>query len=123
MNEQEFFNLWSKFFYGNIIVVLSQKLRVVKVLDFMRDVYKILKGNYGKGRKRQLIRLYVYIFVFQVILIIDGLFWKNIKVVVVKVLLIVIRYVCGLKEIDFKKFKLFMDDLFFKSIVLGSFRV
>lgn len=57
------------------------------------------------------------------ILIIDGLFWKNIKVVVVKVLLIVIRYVCGLKEIDFKKFKLFMDDLFFKSIVLGSFRV
>lgn len=30
---------------------------------------------------------------------------------------------CGLEIIDFKKLKLFMDDLFFKSVVLGSFRV
>lgn len=30
---------------------------------------------------------------------------------------------CGLEEIDFDKFKLFMDELFFKSIVLGSLKV
>lgn len=123
MNEQELPNLWSKLLYGNITVVSSQKPRVAKVLDLMRDVYKISKGNYGKGRKRQLTRLHVHTLAFQVILTTDGSLWKNTKAAAAKASLTATRHVCGSKEIDPKKSKLFMDDSFSKSIVPGSPRV
>ncbi|XP_020621472.1 ADP-dependent glucokinase-like [Orbicella faveolata] len=123
MNEQELPNLWSKLLYGNITVVSSQKPRVAKVLDLMRDVYKISRGNYGKGRKRQLTRLHVHTLAFQVILTTEGSHWKNTKAAAAKASLTATRHVCGSREIDPKKSKLFMDDSFSKSIVPGSPRV
>ena len=123
MNEQELPNLWSKLLYGNITVVSSQKPRVAKVLDLMRDVYKISKSNYGKSRKRQLTRLHVHTLAFQVILTTKGSNWKNTKAAAAKASLTATRHVCGSEEIDPKKSKLLMDDSFSKSIIPGSPRV
>lgn len=123
MNEQELPNLWSKLLYGNITVVSSQKPRVAKVLDLMRDVYKTSKKDYGKSRKRQLTRLHVHTLAFQAILTRKGSNWKNTKAAAAKASLTATRHVCGSEEIDPDKSKLFMDDSFSKSIVPGSPKV
>lgn len=123
MNEQELPNLWSKLLYGNITVVSSQKPRVAKVLDLMRDVYKASKKNFGKGRKRQLTRLHIHTLAFQAVLTTKGSKWKNTRAAAAKASLTATRHVCGSEEINPKKSKLFMDDSFSKSIVPGSPRV
>ena len=124
MNEQELPNLWSKLLYGNITVVSSQKPRVATVLDLMRDVYKVSKENYKKGRKiRELTRLHVHTLAFQAILTTKGSNWKNTRAAAAKASLTATRHVCGSEEIDPKKSKLFMDDSFSKSVVPGSPRV
>ena len=121
MNEQELPNLLSKLLYGNVTVVSSQKPRVAKVLDLMRDVYKACKENYKVGKKmRQLTRLHVHTLAFQAILTTKGSNWKNTKAAAAKASLTATRFVCGSKEIDPKKSKLFMDDSFSTSIVPGS---
>ena len=123
MNEQELPNLWSKLLYGNITVVSSQKPRVAKVLDLMREVYKISNENYGKSRKRQLTRLHIHTLAFQEILTTKGSRWKNTKAASAKASLTATRHVCGSEDIDPQKSKLLMDDSFSKSIVPGSPRV
>ena len=121
MNEQELPNLLSKLLYGNVTVVSSQKPRVAKVLDLMRDVYKACKENYKMGKQmRQLTRLHVHTLAFQAILTTKGSNWKNTKAAAAKASLTATRFVCGSKKIDPKKSKLFMDDSFSKSIVPGS---
>ena len=123
MNEQELPNLWSKLLYGNITVVSSQKPRVAKVLDLMRDVYKTSKKDYGKRRKRPLTRLHVHTLAFQAILTRKGSNWKHTKAAAAKASLTATRHVCGSEEIDPDKSKLFMDESFSKSIVPGSPKV
>ncbi|XP_068762232.1 ADP-dependent glucokinase-like [Montipora capricornis] len=124
MNEQELPNLWSKLLYGNITVVSSQKPRVAKVLDLMRDVYKACKDNYKTGKKkRQLTRIHLHTLAFQAILTTKGSNWKNTKAAAAKASLTATRFVCGSETIDPKKSKLFMDDSFSKSVVPGSPRV
>lgn len=124
MNEQELPNLWSKLLYGNITVVSSQKPRVATVLDLMRDVYRVSKENYNKGKKaRPLTRLHIHTLAFQAILTTKGSNWKNTQAAAAKASLTATRHVCGSREIDPKKSKLFMDDSFSKSVVPGSPRV
>ena len=124
MNEQELPNLWSKLIYGNITMVSSQKPRVATVLDLMRDLYRVLRGNYIKGNKiRELTRIHVHTLAFQAILTTKGSNWKNTKAAVAKASLTATRHVCGSEEIDPKKSKLLMDDSFSKSAVPGSPRV
>ena len=124
MNEQELPNLWSKLLYGNITVVSSQKPRVATVLDLMRDVYRVSKENYNNGKKaRPLTRLHIHTLAFQAILTTKGSNWKNTQAAAAKASLTATRHVCGSREIDPKKSKLFMDDSFSKSVVPGSPRV
>ena len=124
MNEQELPSLWSKLLYGNITVVSSQKPRVATVLDLMRDVYRVSKENYNKGKKaRPLTRLHIHTLAFQAILTTKGSNWKNTQAAAAKASLTATRHVCGSREIDPKKSKLFMDDSFSKSVVPGSPRV
>ena len=124
MNEQELPSLWSKLLYGDITVVSSQKPRVATVLDLMRDVYRVSKENYNNGKKaRPLTRLHIHTLAFQAILTTKGSNWKNTQAAAAKASLTATRHVCGSREIDPKKSKLFMDDSFSKSVVPGSPRV
>ena len=124
MNEQELPNLWSKLVYGNITMVSSQKPRVATVLDLMRDVYKISKESYQKGKKmRELTRLHVHTLAFQAILATKGSIWKNTRAAAVKASLTATRHVCGSEEIDPKKSKLLVGDSFSVSLAPGSTNV
>lgn len=123
MNEQELPNLRSNLLFGKVTKVSSQKPRVAKVLDLMRDVYKKMQENPTTNGKRRPSRLHIHTLAFQAILTAKDSNWENSKAAVAKASLTATRHVCGSEIIDSGKSKLFMDDSFSVSVVPGSHRV
>ena len=119
MNEQELNNFHSVLKFGNTSFVANSMPRVGRILDSMREVFKLL----DESGVHKLSRLHLHTLAFQAIIIKQGSPWKNTMAAAAKAALMANRHVCGSSYIDLEKSVLVMDDSFSVSIEPGSKRI